>query len=331
MSGIGGWLAGSAKYSAEHLAGVFKDALTSANGLPVRSWQSDAAGLAITDAPQIAALHTSGVHSVAIFGRPRWVEAAQSETAIEGVCHRLLEAYRARNTRALESLHGDFALAIVNAETNEVLLAVDRFNIRNLVYQADAQGLIFGSTCDIVCAHPNAGKTVDPQAIYDYTYFHAVPGPRTIYRGQQRLLPGHCLTWANGRASVQPYWAMKFAEQRGSVADFKPRFRQVLKEAVATAARDSTCGAFLSGGTDSSTVAGTLGDVSGKSAQTYSIGFAVEGYDEMEYARIASRHFGTEQHEYYLTPEDVVSALPLIAGAYDQHPTGPFACSPPLE
>jgi asparagine synthase (glutamine-hydrolysing) len=38
----------------------------------------------------------------------------------------------------------------------------------------------------------------------------------------------------------------------------------------------------------------------------------------MDYARIASRHFGTEHHEYYVTPDDVVDALPMIASAYDQ-------------
>ncbi len=37
-----------------------------------------------------------------------------------------------------------------------------------------------------------------------------------------------------------------------------------------------------------------LGEVTGTPAATYSIGFDAEGYDEMEYARIAARHFGTE-------------------------------------
>ena len=34
----------------------------------------------------------------------------------------------------------------------------------------------------------------------------------------------------------------------------------------------------------------------------YSIGFEAEGFDEMEYARLASKHFGTQHHEYYVTP-----------------------------
>jgi asparagine synthase (glutamine-hydrolysing) len=59
-------------------------------------------------------------------------------------------------------------------------------------------------------------------------------------------------------------------------------------------------------------------EVFGRAAKTYSIGFEAQGYDEMAYARCASRHFGTEHHEYYVTPDDVVAAIPQIAQVYDQ-------------
>jgi asparagine synthase (glutamine-hydrolysing) len=48
------------------------------------------------------------------------------------------------------------------------------------------------------------------------------------------------------------------------------------------------------------------------------MGFDAEGYDEMEYARIASRHFGTTPLEYYVTPDDVLSTLPAIAAAFPE-------------
>ena len=38
----------------------------------------------------------------------------------------------------------------------------------------------------------------------------------------------------------------------------------------------------------------------------------------MEYARIAAKHFGTQHHEYYVTPDDVVTAIPKIATVHDQ-------------
>jgi asparagine synthase (glutamine-hydrolysing) len=98
----------------------------------------------------------------------------------------------------------------------------------------------------------------------------------------------------------------------------KARFREVLRDATAACADGSACGTFLSGGTDSSTLSGLLGEIKGQPADTFSIGFAAAGFDEMEYARIAARKFGTKHHEYYVTPEDVVAAVPRIATTYDQ-------------
>jgi asparagine synthase (glutamine-hydrolysing) len=74
----------------------------------------------------------------------------------------------------------------------------------------------------------------------------------------------------------------------------------------------------LSGGTDSSTVSGMLNSLGRGRAKVFSIGFDVPGYDEMNYARVAARHFGCEHIEYYVTPADVVNAVPHIATFYDQ-------------
>jgi len=65
-------------------------------------------------------------------------------------------------------------------------------------------------------------------------------------------------------------------------------------------------------------VAGMIGLVSGKAAATYSIGFDAQGYDEMEYARLAAKHFKTEHHEYYVTPDDLVQSIAKVAAHFDQ-------------
>lgn len=48
------------------------------------------------------------------------------------------------------------------------------------------------------------------------------------------------------------------------------------------------------------------------------MGFDADGYDEMEYARITTVHFKVKLHEYYVTPADVLQAMPLIAKTYDE-------------
>jgi asparagine synthase (glutamine-hydrolysing) len=146
-----------------------------------------------------------------------------------------------------------------------------------------------------------------------------IPGPRTIYREIERLLPGQYLMFRDGKTSTHWYWQAHFEENhKRPFTELKEDFLTVLRKSVRTAADGVDAGAFLSGGTDSSTIAGFLGEVTGEPARTYSIGFEAKGYDEMEYARIAARHFGTRHHEYYVTPEDVVSAIPRIAAVHDQ-------------
>ncbi len=96
------------------------------------------------------------------------------------------------------------------------------------------------------------------------------------------------------------------------------RFRTLLRAAVEREISSARVGAYLSGGTDSSTVAGMLGQITQDRVHTFSIGFDATGYDEMAYARIAAKHFGTEHHEYYVTPADVALGIPVIAAGYDQ-------------
>ncbi|WP_077559943.1 asparagine synthase C-terminal domain-containing protein [Polaromonas sp. C04] len=195
-------------------------------------------------------------------------------------------------------------------------LTVDRFGIHSLCYRVDNSQLRFAPRADELA---DANTEIGPQAIFDYLYFHVIPSPRTIYKGIYRLPPGHQAVMENGKLTVAPYWQPRFEEQRNpSFAALKDEFRQLLQEAVAAQLDGSKPACFLSGGTDSSTVAGMIGLASGKAAASYSIGFDAQGYDEMEYARLAARHFKTEHHEYYVTPDDLVRSIPAVAAYFDQ-------------
>ncbi|HEY2863989.1 MAG TPA: asparagine synthase C-terminal domain-containing protein [Casimicrobiaceae bacterium] len=265
---------------------------------------------------------TSGPIHIAVQGHPHWISgdaAIRKPDGLEHFCRRAIEAYLKDDSQFLAEAGGDFSLALVDERTDRITLAIDRIGVRNIVYQHAGDLLIFGATSDVVRVHPRASGTIAPQALYDYVYFHMVPGPATVYREHARLRAGHALTFTQNQAVARRYWQPRFIEpRRGTVDEFKPAFRAALDAGVASLSDGANCGAFLSGGTDSSTIAGLLGAISGAAARTYSIGFSAAGYDEMEYARITARHFGTDHHEYYVTPDDVVSAVPLIASAYDQ-------------
>ncbi len=278
---------------------------------------------AIASKPGIvpASAHRAGSLLVALEGRTRWLSADLTALAARhSSAAALAEAYRRYGTECLQHLGGTFAAAIVDADAASGLLAVDRIGIRSLCYAQPAGRLVFGSSAASVAAHPAVGRRLSQQAIFDYLYCHVVPAPGTIYAGVHKLRPGECLMYRNGTVERRYYWQLRYDDDgRESLDALKPRFRQLLREAASRAiGTDGDIGAFLSGGTDSSTVAGLLTELRGKPAKTYSIGFAAEGFDEIQYARITARHFATDAHEYYLTPQDVVEAIPLIAQAYDE-------------
>lgn len=216
---------------------------------------------------------------------------------------------------AAQGVTGDFAVGLREPD-GRTFLAVDRFAVRTLCYRVDKGQLRFAARADDLA---DADAEIDPQAIFDYLYFHVIPSPRTIYKGIFRLPPGHCAVFENGQLTVSSYWTPTFEEQRGArFSDLKDEFRQLLQSAVARQLDGSKAACFLSGGTDSSTVSGMVALASGKPAATYSIGFDEQGYDEMAFARLAAKHFKTEHHEYYVTPDDLVRSIPLVAAHYDQ-------------
>ncbi len=251
-------------------------------------------------------------------GRPRF-EDEQLETIAraEGQAAAWSKAFERDGGRAAANVRGPFAVGLATAG-GKVFLAVDRFAINTLCYRVVDGTLHFAERADELAAIEPAAP-IDPQAIFDYLYFHVIPSPRTVYEGVRRLPPGHFARFENGRLELGRYWDAVFVEP--AQADFETlaqEFRTLLRRAVADQLDGSKPACFLSGGTDSSTVAGLIGEVAGTPASTYSIGFEAEGYDEMAYARIAARRFGTDQHEYYVTPADLLEGIPKVAAFHDQ-------------
>ncbi len=233
---------------------------------------------------------------------------------------RLAALYQSRGARdAFAAIHGEFAAALVHLRTGEAAIAVDRSGIHALAFAQLQDRFVFASHMGALDAHGELPASVSRQAIYDYFYFHMVPGPGTAFRDRSRLEPGEYAVYKDGRVERARYWRIQYRENdRRPFETLREEFRSALRQGISNQLDGRPVGAFLSGGTDSSTVAGMLGAVTGEPAHTFSIGFASEGYDETGYARLAAKHFGTKHHEYYVTPDDIVRSVPSLAARYDQ-------------
>jgi len=238
----------------------------------------------------------------------------------EGESSALLKAYEKYKKLTPTQIVGRFSLAHIDTNTNSVFLATDRMGVEPVNYYVDKNALIFSSSLDFISCFSNVSE-LSQQSIFHYFFFHQIPSPRTIYNDHQRLMPGNYLYFHDGQVEEKRYWSPEFTNEKDTSYRFeelKEEFDKTLRLSVNNLLSEGKNGAFLSGGTDSSTVTGILTGELKESISTYSIGFDAQGYDEMHYAKVTAKHFSSKHHEYYVTPEDIVNAVPDVARIYSE-------------
>jgi asparagine synthase (glutamine-hydrolysing) len=319
MDGIFGWLGDQGSH--QDLIKQMGQAARLSPDSPLQVHSNQQLGVAGASRFGKAAIHVENGLAAALYGRPRFIDEALADIArdqspVVAVAHGWL-----RHGEKLPTLmHGNFAIAVLDPLKKQAFLALDRVGAERMCYAHPDGQLVFGSSVQSVAAHPAVGRNIDPQAIYDYLYFHTVPAPRSLYQGVQKLLPGQYAVLKNGQFTTGFYWQADYAPVDAGYDTHRGQFRSILDQSVRDIDGPGTA-AFLSGGTDSSTVVGALTAARGTPVDTFSIGFDAQGFDEMEYARCAADRYKCNSHEYYLKPADIVTAIPIIAHEYDE----PFA------
>ena len=237
------------------------------------------------------------------------------------VAQRWLDAWR-RSPGQWPDLDGVAAAGvIVDLDREETVAGIDRMGVHALYWSRDGSALRIASRATDALPRTVVRPEIDPGALYAYVYFHHVPSPLCIYRGVAKLPRAHFLRVGRDSASVQRYRLEEFAEAPVIGIDAAARsLVETLEAAVGRSLeREGATGAFLSGGLDSSTVAGLMARRPGSGvARSFSMGFDADGYDEMHYARIAARHFGLDAHEHYMTPDEVLELAPPLLAATDE-------------
>ena len=245
-----------------------------------------------------------------------------------GVNHRnsdpfdcLLQLYLHDGMSFLSSLRGDFVIVVWDGREQTFCLATDRFRVHSLLYSQQGPHFVFASCMQALRACPLPLEwTINSEAIVDVTCNSFIPTTKSIFREVKKVPPGHVLRYQHGQIQLEQYWDMNYLTSDTSPQDtlFEKLYVGFQDAIECRLGDDFPLGSFLSGGIDSSTITGILAQTSSQPIKSFSIGFDVPGYNEINYARMAAQTFKVEHFEYFVSPADTYDVIPLILESFDE-------------
>lgn len=279
---------------------------------------------------------SDGRYTISYNGEIYNYEALRDELARAGEMFRghsdtevLLHLFRRDGAGMLQKLRGMFAIAIWDAQEQQLFLARDRHGIKPLYYSDDGKTFRFASQVQALLAGGGVPRRVSPGGLTGFLIWGSVPEPLTFYQGIHELRAGHMLLLSRGRSAAPvAYWRLGDALLRSieTAREIPPGQEvDILRAALADSVRahlvaDVPVGAFLSAGLDSSTLVG-LACEAGQNIQTFTVTadeFQGKASDEAPAAAELARHFGVPHTVASINLEQAKETLPAFLTAMDQ-------------
>lgn len=262
-----------------------------------------------------------------------WRSTSDTEVLLE-----CISEWGVENT--LLKLNGMFAFSLFDKTNNKVFMARDRFGEKPLYIYSDESSFAFSSQLKPIEIYTNQ-LTLNQHAINAQLTYSYIPAPHSIYNEVFKLMPGcfieiDLVNYSTVTADMaRPYWRMAdiveksigLRQNASSLEDALQKTENVLTNSVKQRMiADVPLGSFLSGGIDSTCITALMQENSNKKIKTFSIGFNDKNYNEAHHAKAVANILGTEHHELYLNPNDMLEFVPQLANIYDE----PFSDSSQL-
>ena len=243
----------------------------------------------------------------------------------------IVHLYEEYGQGCVTRLRGMFAFAIWDSRKRKLFVARDRLGIKPLYFLRTSEHFLFASEIKALLAHPRVHAEFNRDALPEHLAFGYLSGPRTMFTGIEKLLPGHTIEInESGDIWIQRYWDLpQNAKQQGKPEGYYvDTYRELLERSVAShLMSDVPLGMFLSGGLDSSAIAALMSKIRKEPIETFAVGYDEEAYSELRYARAVAKHIGSMHHEVRVSREDFFGALPKLIWHEDEPLVWPSSVS----
>jgi asparagine synthase (glutamine-hydrolysing) len=225
----------------------------------------------------------------------------------------LVHGWEAWGPALFDRLNGQFAFALHDRASNEVILVRDRFGVRPLFFSQQRGDLVFGSEIKALLASGEVEAAPDPAGFDEVFSFWGARAPRTVFAGVQQLPPGHYARWRDGRLTTTPWYRLAYDEARHEPSDAIAQLDALMRTSVNFRMRaDVPVGGYLSGGLDSSITCALGNGASELPLHTFSVTFHDPQFDESRWQREVATDLGSIHHIAPIGVGDIAAAFPDV-------------------
>lgn len=220
----------------------------------------------------------------------------------------IIAAYDAWGHDVPDHLYGMFAFALKSDD--EVFCCRDHFGTKPFYYYlTDDNRLLFGTYIRDIMKQDGFKKELDRDMLQIYLTLTYVGGENTFFKGVKKLMPGHWLSFKDGKIDICRYWAPTFRpDESKSLDDWADEIHSTLKQIMTEVKEDGEVAeSFLSGGVDSSYV---LAMSDAKRAD--SCGYDEERFDESRVAAKTAQLLGVEHSVANIRPQQFFDIVPYV-------------------
>jgi asparagine synthase (glutamine-hydrolysing) len=230
----------------------------------------------------------------------------------------ILHLYEDKGVDALRELNGMFGFALYDSRRQALWIARDRLGIKPLFYATTGGSIAFAS--DIRALRSAFPTEIDPRQVAPYLAFGYVPGSSSMWRGVQKLAPGHYLWIESGRVTTHRYWAIdSIGSWSGSAAAAREQLGELLADALRLELRsDVPLGMFLSGGLDSSSLTALAAEQLSEPLRTFTIQFDGKKSLDTEFARAVADRYRTRHTVIPMGAQDAATVLDELLPMMDE-------------
>jgi asparagine synthase (glutamine-hydrolysing) len=258
------------------------------------------------------------------------LEAAGHRYRTRSDTETIVHAYEQWGDECVHRFRGMFAFALWDAPRRRLLLVRDRLGVKPLYWARAGDRILFGSEIKAILASGLVTAQANVAVLPEVLATRYTSGTETLFKGIDKLLPGHRLVFERNRVRIEQYWDVPIDGPDPDLArladhELVGRFRTLLQESVRLRLMgDVPIGMFLSGGIDSAAVAALMARELDRPIDTFSVAFTDRTFSELKYAREAARSIGATNHEVVIDDHAFFGALPRLIWHEDEpiaHPS----------